>query len=257
MDSLSNLLRHSSLDDHEQILKAADHTLKTDASNTQAQHAKVVALLKLDRYDDALQAFEDAGETLKSTATLEWAYTLYRTNRLEEAEQVAKSDNTKRSLKHVSAQVAYRAENFTLAGDIYDDLTRQGVGDEISDLRINSGANDAQLGWAGQAHLARKTKRDREDMEHFETAFNAACGCISRGEMKQAELLLKMARGGCSQEQGYDPAGMLTTTQICVMQLMSLTKRRNKLSFYRYLYSSCMWQWKWARMQKLRSLQTA
>jgi signal recognition particle subunit SRP72 len=242
MDTLSNLLRQSSLDDHKQILKAADHTLKTDASNIEAQHAKVVALLKLDRYDDALQAFEDAGETLKDTARLEWAYTLYRTNRSEEAEQVAKSDNTKRSLKHVSAQVAYRAENFALAGKIYDVLTRQGAGHESSDLRINSSANDAQLAWTGQAHLARKTKRDREDMEHSETAFNVACGCISRGELKQAEMLLNMARGGCFKEQGCDPAGMLTTTQIYVMQTMSLTKRTDKLSFYRSLHSSSMWQ---------------
>jgi len=191
MTTLSNLLNQSTLDDHEQILEAAK--LESD------RHAEVVALLKLDRFDDALQAFEHAGEALKGTARLEWAYTLYKNQRLEEAEQVANSDDTKRSLKHVSAQVAYRAENFTRAGEIYNSLTRQRAGDESSDLRINSGANDAQLGWAGQAHLARKTKRDREDMEHFETAFNAACGCISRGELKQAELLLNMARGGCSQ----------------------------------------------------------
>ena len=199
MTALSNLLKQSSLEDHEQILGAAQQTLKTDSSNIEAQHAKVVALLKLDRFDEALEAFEEAGETLKNTARLEWAYTLYKNHRLKEAEQVATSDNTRRSLKHVSAQVAYRAENFALAGDLYDSLTRQKAGDEISDLRINCGANDAQLGWAGQAHLARKTKRDREDMEHFEMAFNAACGCISRGELKQAELLLNMARGGCSQ----------------------------------------------------------
>lgn len=32
-------------------------------------------------------------------------------------------------------------------------------------------------------------------MEAFETAYNSACGCIARGELGQAEVLLKRAKG--------------------------------------------------------------
>ena len=41
-----------------------------------------------------------------------------------------------------------------------------------------------------------KKKLGREDLEAFETAYNAACGSIARGELGQGEVLLKRARGG-------------------------------------------------------------
>ena len=62
-------------------------------------------------------------------------------------------------------------------------------------MRINGSAVDAQLEWKGQNHLVQKTKPSREDMEAFETAYNAACGSIARGELGQGEVLLKRAKG--------------------------------------------------------------
>lgn len=193
--SLSSLLKQSSLEDHELVLKSAEATLAKDSNNLQAQHVKVVALLKLDRYQDALKVFENASAALKSQARLEWAYTLYKNGRLDEAEQIASEDQTNRGLKHVLAQTTYRAEGFEQSANIYDGLAKQRSMDEGSDLRINSSATDAQLGWVGKGHLIRKTKLDREDMEQFETAFNAACGYVSRGDLKQADFLLSRARG--------------------------------------------------------------
>jgi signal recognition particle subunit SRP72 len=69
------------------------------------------------------------------------------------------------------------------------------VQDEEYDIRINAGAVDAQLEWSGQGHLAQKKKPTREDLEVFETAFNAACGSVSRGELAQGEICLKRAKG--------------------------------------------------------------
>lgn len=66
---------------------------------------------------------------------------------------------------------------------------------EESDLRINSGATDAQLEWTKQGELVQKKKPGREDLEAFETAYNAACGSIARGELGQGEVLLKRAKG--------------------------------------------------------------
>ncbi len=72
---------------------------------------------------------------------------------------------------------------------------RDTVEDEESDLRINGIAADAQLEWKRQGHLALRKKVEREDLEAFETAYNAACGCIARGELGQGEVLLKRAKG--------------------------------------------------------------
>lgn len=41
----------------------------------------------------------------------------------------------------------------------------------------------------------RKRKIEREDLEAFETASNAACKSIAKNEYGQAEVLLKRAKG--------------------------------------------------------------
>jgi signal recognition particle subunit SRP72 len=77
-------------------------------------------------------------------------------------------------------------------------LAGQSVEGEEYDIRINSGAVDAQLEWTGQGELAQSKKPTREDLEFFETAFNAACGSVARGELAQGAVYLKIARDLCS-----------------------------------------------------------
>ena len=108
--TLANLLRQGSIDDHEELLKAAEATLKTSKSDLEAQHVKVVALLKLDRYEEALKALESGGNALRGKAQLEHAYALYKTGRNEEAAKLAQKSNDRGS-KHVEAQSVSHATN--------------------------------------------------------------------------------------------------------------------------------------------------
>ena len=62
-------------------------------------------------------------------------------------------------------------------------------------MRINLNATYAQLLWKREGEQVSKTKAEREDLEAFETAYNAACISIARGELAQAEVLLKRAKG--------------------------------------------------------------
>ena len=97
----------------------------------------------------------------------------------------------------------YRDEDFQRSAELYATLAAQtGQADnEDVDLRINGSAVDAQLEWAGLGHLVRNKKPGRQDLEAFETAYNAACGSIARGELGQAEVLLKRAKGKQSSNQ--------------------------------------------------------
>lgn len=101
---------------------------------------------------------------------------------------------------------AYRLEKFPKAAELYKQLSGQNteVDNEAVDLRINRGATDAQLQWNGHKDLVHKTKPDREDLEAFETAYNAACCSIARGEFMQADIMLKRAKG--EQSPSYIPA---------------------------------------------------
>ena len=102
--TLGDLLKRSTLDDHDEVLKACNAALKLSKGDLYSQYVKVIALLKSDRYDDALRVLEEGGDKLKKKAQLEHAYALYKLGQLEEASELAKATNDNRGAKHVEAQ---------------------------------------------------------------------------------------------------------------------------------------------------------
>lgn len=103
--SLSALLAQTSLEDHDEVLKAANAAVKKSKSDVEAHHVKAVALLHLDRYDDALDVFEHTPE-LQKKAVFEYAYALYKTGNAAKAVEVADaaSSDHSRGMKHMIAQ---------------------------------------------------------------------------------------------------------------------------------------------------------
>lgn len=81
---------------------------------------------------------------------------------------------------------------------LYRDLadTQAVIDNEENDIRINNAATDAQLEWTGKGEVVQKKKPGTEDLEAFETAYNAACGSIARGDLEQGRVSLKRAKGG-------------------------------------------------------------
>jgi signal recognition particle subunit SRP72 len=107
--SLSSLLAQASLDDHDEILRAANADIKKSKGDLDAQHAKAVALLHLDRYEDALKVFEDV-PGLQEKARFEHAYALYKTGDAAKAVEVAQAagPDSGRGMKHMLAQAVRR-----------------------------------------------------------------------------------------------------------------------------------------------------
>jgi signal recognition particle subunit SRP72 len=101
--SLSALLAQTSLDDDNEILKAANADIKKSKADVDAQHAKAIALLKLDRYEDALKVFNDVPK-LQENARFEYAYALYKSGEAGAAVEAAQLDTSSRAMKHVLAQ---------------------------------------------------------------------------------------------------------------------------------------------------------
>ncbi|KAL8831286.1 MAG: hypothetical protein Q9191_000942 [Dirinaria sp. TL-2023a] len=229
---LSALLKRANIDDHEAVLRACNSTLKKAKGDLATQHVKTVALLKLERFDDALRTLEAGGDELKQRAKLENAYALYKDGKYDEARAIVKDIPKDRGAKHLHAQVSYRQENFSAAADLYQELssTQATIDNEVNDLRINSGAADAQLEWDGQGNLVRKKKAGREDLEAFETAYNAACGSIARGELEKSEILLKRAKDLCNASDELSDAEKLAESlPISVQQLYVLIKEEKCL----------------------------
>lgn len=102
--SLNSLLQRATIDDHEEVLASANAALAKSKSDLRAQHVKVVALSKIDRYEDSLRVFEEGGDTLKKTAALEYAYALYKCGRLDEAIDTVSRFASGRGASHLEAQ---------------------------------------------------------------------------------------------------------------------------------------------------------
>ncbi|KAH6682409.1 hypothetical protein EV126DRAFT_404555 [Verticillium dahliae] len=167
--NLTSLLRASSIDDHEEVLRAANAALKISKLDTGAQRTRVVALLKLDRFEDALRALADGGATLEADCRLEKAYALY-------------NGKTRGNCTMLASDKAAAAE-------------------EESDLSINVLATAAQRDWQSQAALTSGFVQPpvAPALDTFELAYNLACGCIARGELSKASSLLQRASRLCDE----------------------------------------------------------
>ncbi|KAK4203674.1 putative signal recognition particle SRP72 [Triangularia verruculosa] len=237
--ALNSLLREASIDDHAEALELATAAVRSNKIQgpdlASAQHTRVVALLKLDRYDDALRVIAEGGDAVEEDCSFEKAYALYKTGHLEGAEAVLQktgvdTGKSQRGLKHVAGQVAYRSEKFDRAAAIYrdlrDDAEDSNYGEE-NDLRINLTAADAQLQWQGKEWAVPEEEKQpaREDLEAFETAYNAACICISRGDYTKASVLLKRSRDLCEATEDLDEDEKKTElVPILVQQAYVFTK---------------------------------
>ncbi|KAH0376951.1 signal recognition particle protein, partial [Aureobasidium melanogenum] len=227
--TLASLLGQASITDHDQVLSACETTLAKSKNDLQALQVKIVALLNLDRFQDAIATVEAGGEDIKQRARLEYAYALYKNGQPAKAAEVARQDTNEsdRGLRHVEAQASYRHQDFERAAELYRKLSTQrgSVNNEDMDLRINTGATHAQLEWAGRASADAPQKPSREDMEAFETAYNAACQSIARDELGQAEVLLRRAKELCEASEMDQEEKDAEIVPISIQQLYVLIRQ--------------------------------
>ncbi|KAI0140558.1 hypothetical protein GGR57DRAFT_487774 [Xylariaceae sp. FL1272] len=206
--NLAALLRRVPVQDHDEVVKLANAAIKANKGNLDAYYARIVALLKLDRFDDALRAIAEAGTPLESRCQLEKTYALYKAGQLEEAQKTAASSSlSSRAFRHLAGQIAYRAEQWPDAAAIYRRLAINddsddhdaGLAGEENDVNINLLATNAQLQWSRHGDLLPDSDSppSREHLDAFETAYNAACAHIARADFAMASVLLKRARDLC------------------------------------------------------------
>lgn len=114
--SLSSLLQRASIDDHEEAIQSCDEVLAKSKNDSTAQYIKIIALLKLDRYEDALRVLEAGGDAIKKQASFEYAYVLYKLGKLEEALQAVSQMTSSRGASHLEAQVVCSSIQYFEAG---------------------------------------------------------------------------------------------------------------------------------------------
>ncbi|KAK9240966.1 hypothetical protein V1525DRAFT_352179 [Lipomyces kononenkoae] len=196
---LEQLSVHEQNDEHTKVVDLANRLLNHNSNDIRAKKAKQVALIKLDRYAEALKVFGEDGLNPWELA-LERAYCLYKLGKLESAKDVTdsaimsgeSSATQQRGLLHLKAQIEYRLERFADAAETYDKLSKSPylVDGEEHDVLVNILAIQTQQRWW---NLASEPVPNATVVSH-EQAFNMASLKIGDGQYREALLLLKQAK---------------------------------------------------------------
>ncbi|KAK6358345.1 Signal recognition particle core component [Orbilia blumenaviensis] len=241
--SLSVLLQTLSLDDnnsHEEFLRQANNILKS-SSDPDTLRTRIVALIKLERYDEAIKSIEQSGA---AGLALEHAYCLYKLGDLKGALEISidkvETERRQRALKHLHAQAQYRAEDFQAATAIYEELSTLPplVDNEDYDLKVNLGASEAQLSFIGKDGLRPKKRATAEDLQQYETAFNAACISVARGDLNAGLMLLRTSKKLCSNLEGVSEEDIQAELAPVIAQEIYVLIKLGKLEEAVALYKS-------------------
>uniref|UniRef100_A0A8D8W6P3 Signal recognition particle subunit SRP72 n=1 Tax=Cacopsylla melanoneura TaxID=428564 RepID=A0A8D8W6P3_9HEMI len=172
----------------DKALKSANKILHSYPDEEKALQCKIVSLLQLNKFDDALQTFEKYSK-ISENLQFEKAYCHYRLSNIKKAlEIIDESNDNSLRMKELKAQVLYRLENYEDCYKVYKEVIKN-THDEYEDEReTNLAAVIANL-------AATQSKVDVPDLREstYELVYNAACSLIGKGQYIEAEKKLRLA----------------------------------------------------------------
>ena len=180
---------------HEEALAVCERILALAADDGDAFHCKLISLIELGRYAEAVQAVEAHGE-LAAGREFEHAYCLYQLNR--EPEALALLDQAGLDVARnaqLAAQIRFRLGEYARAAELFQVAEGEEGGSAESSVNtlaalVSAGQTDAALAYAEQAGSS-------DDGAQFELLYNLACAHIEKGELGRAQLLLQRALETC------------------------------------------------------------
>ena len=180
---------------HEEALEVCERILALAADDGDAFHCKLISLIELGRYAEAVQAVEAHGE-LAAGREFEHAYCLYQLNR--EPEALALLDQAGLDVARnaqLAAQIRFRLGEYARAAELFQVAEGEEGGSAESSVNtlaalVSAGQTDAALAYAEQAGSS-------DDGAQFELLYNLACAHIEKGELGRAQLLLQRALETC------------------------------------------------------------
>ncbi|XP_065873655.1 uncharacterized protein [Euphorbia lathyris] len=187
-DLFTTLNKHIQQDSHyEQAVKVANQVLASAPADEDALRCKVVALIKIEKFDEALSTIQSARK-LPIDFSFFKAYCLYKLNKLDEALECLKGQESDSGTMLLESQILFRLKKWDAGVDLYQKLQKS----KIKALETNLVAGLVLGGRASevQGMEASQIKASRD----FELAYNIACSLIERNMYTEAEQLLVTAQ---------------------------------------------------------------
>jgi len=200
----NELNRFQQCEEYEKAVKVCNKILNSSPKDETAFHCKMVNLLQLGKFRDALQQMDQQSAlTDMVDLTFEKAYCLYKENRYTEALTVLEGGRSSNQLKHkeLKAQIFYRMERYKECMSVYRDIiknTSVGEDDFEFERMTNLAAVVVHLNAQGDTSQAIPESSAEEGRdESYEMIYNKACCLLANGEFERAEDLLKEAEKTC------------------------------------------------------------
>ncbi|KAI8897864.1 hypothetical protein BC833DRAFT_592087 [Globomyces pollinis-pini] len=200
------------------LILARNYLHLTSAVDPVSLRTKVVAFIKLEKYNDALDEITQSSFSDSIHLLFEKAYCLYRLNRLSEAldvvDTIYSNHNIENSplnihLSQLKAQLYYRQESFVNALDIYSN--------NLENVETNSIACEV-------ANILCSVNSDHQitlNTESYDTLFNVACVSIAKEDFANALKLLNSSIELCKSsmtEEGYDEGSIESELAFIIAQ---------------------------------------
>ncbi|CAN4093887.1 unnamed protein product [Withania somnifera] len=165
-DLFTSLNCHIQRSEYEQAVKVSDQILAAAPRDEDAIRCKVVALVKADSIEEALDAIKKCSKKASLDLSFFKACCLYRQNKLEAALEYLKGQEGSTESMLLESQILYHLEKMGASINLVDGLVSEGA---LDSLKVKATSS-------------------------FEMAYNTACSLIEREEYKDVEQLLLSAR---------------------------------------------------------------
>ncbi|KAI8367746.1 hypothetical protein BD560DRAFT_353356 [Blakeslea trispora] len=189
--------------DEDLSLDICDKLIKLDSNDQLALQCKVVTLIRLEKYKDALTLIARQFRNSEIDLSYEKIYCYYRTNQLMPAMELlqevkSKQQQTDPSLSYLEAQLLYSQGHFEQAIKVYESLLKSSDKSNhlYDEIQVNLLAAKAGLLYSNGNK--EETEELKESADLYEVAYNAASVYLARGDIKKAQQQLELAHKQCS-----------------------------------------------------------
>ncbi|KAJ3315723.1 Signal recognition particle core component [Blyttiomyces sp. JEL0837] len=223
-------------DDHASVLTACDKILKHSKNDLDALNIKVIALIKLDRFEDAVHVLDKAPSALQEELAYEKAYCLHRLQRNEECLKLIAHIRSQvgnivwNELDSLEMQTLYKMEEYAKAADLAANVYDHS---DENDFYYGEILANLTAAWTGCAYTGQSFNRKDDVNENsavtYELPYNLACFYIAEGELSQAEKMLAIAKDRCKNILMDDfDEGLQSELAIIIAQLAFVHQMQGK-----------------------------
>lgn len=185
--------------DYDRGLKIVEKILSTVPNDPDALHCKIVCLVQCSKLGEALKIIDSLARKSSGSGGVyqfEKAYCLYRLERYEESRKTLEGlPQSEERVRELSAQIAYRLEEYGKASTVYSTLVRQCSDDYDGERQANYAAAVALAEDSDKVEPQVDIASLCEDT--MEQCFNKACCFLAAGKGKEAEEILKISEKLC------------------------------------------------------------